>query len=624
MNKSVLKRISVLILICLVLSGCSSSNTSMSAEQPTESAETTPAASLIPATNEPVTSAAEQANEPLTLIEARLHSHGEAVKNTIQLNGKDVAYAGHGWISFHFSKLPLDMEAVSEMTPFFLINGEAPDWRSLSSDGNVLNLYLDDTLPEAIEVELKPGLTIEGAILKQGITQKLIHHKGLKVDIIPYDPVKKVLLPKGIYFSGQSRDFLITFSKPVDQSSVEVGLGENRNHKLKTEWLDDSRMLAHISGLDIWDSCSLEVLSGNAAGGSLYGDRIDRSIREDNTPALHFEIRPEKSLKAVDLASDKERVIRTFDQGMLANSLSPDRSKLAMGIITNADDGYFYTPCVLDFGSKNPELQMKPYNTLHNPAVEREYWTKDGQYASDLKAEILSVKSELTQNLYEWTGKGRYARETLKLGNGDIVMVQVQVASMDGAEQEIALVHATDDGKVLHTYMLPFKEKTGEGWLLFECDIEDLGDGRILATGYENPPSGPLSTYLIHLADQSMSPVVQTGDLIQRFSELGFSLYYGLNDGKNTDYNTICIIDFSGKLLKEINLPEEWFFGKAMVNPRDGRLYLFTHNSELKLSWKSYDTQVFEEKEGSRPMAAYFEPIDFLASGELLVLESPD
>lgn len=80
---------------------------------------------------------------------------------------------------------------------------------------------------------------------------------------------------------------------------------------------------------------------------------------------------------------------------------------------------------------------------------------------------------------------------------------EVQVETVSSGER-ICLVHANSSGKIIHEYQLPFLSRTGEGWILFECDIEDSENNTLLATGYENPPYGPVSTYSINLSDCSI------------------------------------------------------------------------------------------------------------------------
>lgn len=611
----------VLVMILLCFSGCGRvENIPVDTELPVITPETPVSTDIRPTESNLVQTPVSPGEEALVLIEARLHSSSES--DSVLINGTGEEYSGYGWISFHFNKLTVDLESVPDMAPFFKLNGEKLDTRNLSSDGNYLNLYLDDSLPENIVVEVLPGLAIDGSVLEQGFSLRLAHYEGLKVTIEPFSTETQTVLPKSIYLAGESWDFLVSFSKPMDQSSVEISLGEGQYYEFEKKWLDDQRIIVHVSGLKLYDYCSIEVKTGKARDGNLFGDRVDPTNREDNDPAIYFYVKQTQRLQAVSLDSQEIRVIATFSQGMLAEDLSPDHTKLSMGVITNDDDGYFYTKCILDLNEKNPELKVTPWRTLYNPPVQREYWTKGGIYASELISNIMSIKSELTENLYGWRDAGRYCRETLKLDNGDITMVQVQHATVSSSDEGIFLVHADRAGKIIKEYQLPFKSKTGEGWILFECDIEDAGNNTILATGYENPPYGPVSTYSINLTDGSIKLIAQTGDLIKRFPELGFSLYFEENPLKLNDYQHIDVIDYSGSVLTKLTLPEEFHVSRPSYNPYDGRLYMFSGGERNVLSWKSFDPETFEETGGTLSWKPFSEPIGFLSSGELLILDS--
>lgn len=558
----------------------------------------------------------------LYFLEIRLHVNFDS--QVLPFQGPEVEYAGEATLSIKFTKqLVQEPDPHPSLVDFVRVNGEPLDEAHLFSDGVGLVIMLSDDLPENVHVEVLPGLTIGERTLESGFSQKLKHYEGLKCIISPYSLKQNRELLRAVNLIGSTQTLKVSFSKPVDPSNIQINCTGDDQCKTKLEWLNDKECLVYLSNLTIWKRYTVSVQDARKSSSMIFGSGIDPIQREDNYPEYQFYMRERQRLQAINLNAGTSRTIREFEQGMLAEQISPNHDKLAMGIITNETEGYHYTKCILDLLSDNPKLVITAHNDLYNPLLGENYWTGHGEYKSDFVAELLSTKTELTQEFLPYIkgNQGRWMGDTLHLKNGEIAMIQGKGYDSD-LGQQMFLVHGTIEGKIINEYPLPFKWKTGEGWLQYLCGIEEIGKNTLWVTGYEKIPYGPVSTYSLSLIDGNMTLIAQTGGIMKLFPQYDFGVFYQIDSQRFPNSQTIDFIDYSGKTIKTLKSSEGFHFEYAFLNPKDGKIYLFQNSSNsLQLSWIAVNPKTFETKRGTLTLDQSGQPFGFLKSGELLVLD---
>jgi hypothetical protein len=575
-------------------------------------------------TNKPETTpGATQAvstEKKLLLKEVTIFSN--AMYTKALLNGADLfSYAGKATLTFCLDGLSMDTPVSNgDIIGFIRVNGEKLNENDINCAGPFLQLSLSDSMPEDIYVELLPGLTIDGKRLETGFSQQLRHLETVKCTINLFSVQKQSELPHALFLAGSNQTFKIDFSKPMDRASVSIIAPH-----MESEWLNDQALLVHLSGLSPNNSYRISIEKGRSAGSSLEND-IDIISSEDNSPEYQFQSCKPQHLRAINLRSLETRNIKMFDQGMLAEELSPDHGKLSMGIITNDEDGYFYTKCILDLRGEPQDLLITPFRDLYNPSRRESNWTNKGEYEGEIEAKLLSEKTELTRELWQYTENmpNRWMGDIFKLSDGKIAVIQTN--GRHYTEEKMYLVITNMEGEVLKEYPLPFITKSSDGWIQYVCGIEEIENSILLLTGFEKPPYGPVSSYLLDLENGEMTLVIQSGELIKQFPEFEFGLYHKMNASQLTDYQTTDIIDFSGKILKTIEGNGETNYRYPFYNPEDGKIYIFSNlnqnNMSRNLHWVSVNPETLETNFGEVKLERYGEPVGFLNSGELLMLDN--
>ena len=272
---------------------------------------------------------------------------------------------------------------------------------------------------------------------------------------------------------------------------------------------------------------------------------------------------------------------------MIFEDASDNLEYLSLGIITNEQEGWNYAKTIynLQSGEMTPldnnisiaisnalEAEITTYaTTLYNPMVSNEFWDNENNYHyffgnSIFNINPLDMSAEIYFSDYE-TSRPPYPVFHLK--DGQIAAIKQKPG---GDINELLVIG--DDNMSNKIYTLPFKMKTGEGWIHYLAHIADAGDNQILVSGYEfnEGEENLLSTYLLALDDGSLTLVANGSNLYDFFEIPGYIIYSNYNPDSSN--HSIDFISLDGTKIHTLTPGNELQFQDFIYNSLNNTFYI--------------------------------------------------
>jgi|GEM_PF-3643530 len=618
------------LLMLLMLSACSrvttetptpseTTNTAVPSPAPSESITTIPSPSLSP---EPEKPSAGYSYITSSLEDDRLEIS----------NGDTIEYTGNVFLTIY-----LTAPFKKEIKECIFIDNAPMNPNDISIGIAALTIKLDEYLPEKYTLKIVETDPSDENGLTEEFHINFIHHQALSCEITIADPMVQTFMSPPLYLSSPMQQFKFTFNKPVIAESLQF-LDSMKNFNLETQWFSDSEMLLTISDLPLYgQTIGVKYVTGVSQD---YGNVMNHSQRfTDPFPTdctYRFMVSKRQNLYSIKPETNEMEILDDFDYGMVFEDASADMEYLSLGIITDEMEGWHYSKVIynVDSGelipldttlsesiSKALGAEVIPYATsLYNTMVETEYWGNENNYHFFFGNSIFNIDPEdmSTEIYFSDYETNRPPFPVFHLENGSIAAIR---SKSDGQINELWVIDS--DGSSGRIYDIPFKMKTGEGWIHYLASAADAGDNCILVSGYEfiEGEENKLSTYLLDLDEGDLTLIAKGNFLWGYYSEPGCLIYSNYDDPHG---RTIDFVSMDGSPLHTLTLDEGTYINELVYSSLHDSYYFKQYSeSSGNYSISILDASSYEITQTSLFFESDISLIGVMQDGTLLALDMP-
>ena len=659
MEKTLL-RITLLILSLILLISCSAesestakpttlpSNITAISPKPSLPAETETPTPIVTATMTPVPATPEStlnptstpiptvaptpsvtpdtSNQKISITHAALSKIVDG--STLEIDtAKTINYSGSVTLTIFF-----DGDINQDIKNYIYIDNSIIDPTRLQISPNLISVDLVDDMSEYFTFKINASEETETTGISEDYAIYFYHTPPLTCEISLASPLSSIFISPPILLSQLSHDFMISFNKPVKMDTlIFPDLMDEMD--IAVTPMSDSNFILTVSNLSLTDHrIGIEYIEGESQSfnNELYYDRFTNQPLEC---IYRFGVSNPQNLCSIEPDTLESTVIHEFDFGTIFEDISPNAQYLSLGTVINDEDGYQYATSIIDINtgqisfldtlisdsiSAALDAEISIYtSSLYNPMIENEYWDNGNNYHYFFGNSIYDINpSDLSAEIrYSSYETSRFPYPVFHLDNGEIATIK-----RTGTTNQNYILVVTQRGE----YDLPIRLKHGEGWIHYEAHVADIGNDKLLVSGYDftEGEENLLSTYTLDLNDSSLSLLTKNKELVGFYKEPGYIIYS--NYVSESEAHILSILTTDGQLLVNIAPEPETRFYDVIYDKNLNVFYIkqFNHNTK-EYSIMILDAETFELTSTQISFGRDFYLIGITESGNLLIMDMP-